>query len=65
MNHKGLAGEGAVLKNICRTQKTDGFPGWRAAGLFIQNRKILERKKAQIYLINGVSKAEIWLNVQN
>ena len=32
-------------KNICRTQKTDGFPGWRADGLFVQNRKILERKR--------------------
>ena len=34
-------------KNICRTQKTDGFPGWKAVGLFVQNRKILERKRAQ------------------
>ena len=37
-------------KNICRTQKTDGFPGWRADGLFVQNRKILERKRAQYTL---------------
>lgn len=35
----GVTAQGRIKmsssKNICRTQKTDGFPGWRADGLFV------------------------------